>query len=267
MPQPLRSPTEPQGLSTLSGVDLLRVQQANALYAAAGRIVRHCIALQVRVSVENPLNSLAWLCDGMDDLFRLGLGVECVFDHCSHGGSRDKATLWWCSDNLFMPLAIRCTRDHRHASWQPAFRDGRWQYPTAEETAYPWLLCQRVAALLVDASPGLASSCQLVRPPEQIALERQPRYAKPLVSAFRGHDSWAIPLNDDGAIAGLLTSYPKGSRVLKRKLLPWGLVRVCVPSKFPVLDITKLSAKVPLIKGVLQGTGLLRQCRRCTPGR
>ena len=65
VPQPLRSPTEPQGLSTLAGVDLDRVQQANALCQAVGVIARHCIALGVRVSVENPLNSLAWLCDGM----------------------------------------------------------------------------------------------------------------------------------------------------------------------------------------------------------
>ena len=67
VPQPLRSPTEPQGLSTLAAVDLDRVQQANALYQTVGVIARHCIALGVRVSVENPLNSLAWLCDGMDD--------------------------------------------------------------------------------------------------------------------------------------------------------------------------------------------------------
>ena len=243
VPQPLRSPTEPQGLSTLSGVDLLRVQQANTLYAAVGNIARHCIALGVRVSVENPLNSLAWLCDGMDDLFRFGTGFECVFDHCSHGGERDKATLWWCSDALFMPLAIRCTRDHDHAPWRPVFQDGRWQFPTTEEAAYPWLLCQRIAALLAESSPGLAESCSLVRPPEQIALERQPRYAKPLVSAFCGHDSWAVPLNHDGAIAGILACYPKGSRVLKRKLVPWGLVRVCLPSKFLELDVESLQGK------------------------
>ena len=78
VPQPLRSPTEPQGLSTLTGVDLVRVQQANALYQAVGIIARHCIALGVRVSVENPLNSLAWLCDGLDDLFRLDAGLECL---------------------------------------------------------------------------------------------------------------------------------------------------------------------------------------------
>ena len=135
VPQPLRSPTEPQGLSTLTGVDLVRVQQANALYQAVGIIARHCIALGVRVSVENPLNSLAWLCDGLDDLFRLDVGSECVFDHCSHGASRDKATLWWCSDDTFMPLAIRCTKDHAHEPWRPVFRDGHWHYPTAEEAA------------------------------------------------------------------------------------------------------------------------------------
>ena len=233
----MRSPTEPQGLSTLAGVDLVRVQQANALYQAVGVIARHCIAL------GNPLNSLAWLCDGMDDLFRLGVGAECVFDHCSHGGSRDKATLWWCSDDTFMPLAIRCTKDHAHEPRQPVFRDGRWHYPTAEEAAYPWLLCQRIAALLLNASVGMTNCCPLVRPPEQIALERQPGYARPLVSAFRGHDAWAVPLNDNAAIAAVLASYPKGSKVLKRNLLPWGLVRVCVPTKFPLLDTTALAEK------------------------
>ena len=255
VPQPLRSPTEPQGLSTLAGVDLLRVQQANTLYRAVGAVVRHCIDLGVRVSVENPLNSLAWLCDGMDDLFRMSVGSECIFDHCSHGGSRDKATLWWCSDDTFMPLAIRCTKDHPHEPWQPIFRDGRWHYPTAQEAAYPWLLCQRIAALLLDASAGMTNCSPLVRPPEQIALERQPRYAKPLVSAFRGHDAWAVPLNDDSAIAAVLASYPKGSKVLKRKLLPWGLVRVCMPTKFPALDTTALEKKFesPKIFGMGRG--------------
>ena len=243
VPKPLRSTAEPQGLSTLVGVDLLRVQQANALYAAVGDIVRHCVALRVRVSVENPANSLAWLCDGMDDLFRMSLGTECIFDHCSHGGSRDKTTLWWCSDDTFLPLSIRCTKDHTHEPWQPVFRDGHWRYPTAEEAAYPWLLCQRIAALLLDASTGMVNCCPLVRPPEQVALERQPRYAKPLVSAFRGHDAWAVPLNNDLAINAVLACYPKGSKVLKRKLMPWGLVRVCVPTKFPLLNTTSLAEK------------------------
>ena len=266
VPQPLRSTTEPQGLSTLVGVDLLRVQQANALYEAVGVIVRHCIALGVRVSVENPLNSLAWLCDGMDDLFRLSVSTECIFDHCSHGGTRDKATFWWCSDDTFLPLAIRCTKDHAHEPWQPVFRDGRWHYPTAEEAAYPWLLCQRVAALLLDASTGVANCCPLVRPPEQVALERQPRYAKPLVSAFRGHDAWAVPLNDELAIAAVLACYPKGSKVLKRKLLPWGLVRVCVPTKFPLLDTAALAEKFGSFRMVWDTQSLSHDASQELPG-
>ena len=61
VPQPLRSTREPQGLSTLSGADLVRVQLANSLCRAVGRIVCHCLSLGVRVTVENPKNSLAWL--------------------------------------------------------------------------------------------------------------------------------------------------------------------------------------------------------------
>ena len=243
VPQPLRSTMEPQGLSTLQGLDLKRVQQANALYEACGVIARHCIALGVRVSVENPLNSLVWLCNGLDDLFRLGLGHECIFDHCAHGGSRDKATLLWCSNDVFLPLAIRSTKDHVHAPGKPVFRDNRWFFPTSEEAAYAWLLCQRIAALLLDVSTGLENSCPLVRPPEQIALSRQPRYAKALVSAFRGHDAWAIPFNHEQAIETILACYPKGSKLLKRKLVPWGLVRVCVPTKFPNLGTSALADK------------------------
>ena len=101
----------------------------------------------------------------------------------------------------------------------------------------------------------MTNCCPLVRPPEQIALERQPRYAKPLVSAFRGHDAWAVPFNDEVVIAAVLASYPKGSKLLKRKLLPWGLVRVCVPTKFPSLDTAALAKKFgsPRIFGIGQG--------------
>ena len=45
------------------------------------------------------------------------------------------------------------------------------------------------------------------------------------------------------AAVDVLASYPKGSKVLKRKLLPWRLVRVCVPFKFPLLDTTALAEK------------------------
>ena len=52
-----------------------------------------------------------------------------------------------------------------------------------------------------------------------------------------------MSLNDGAAIAAVLACYPKGSKVLRRKLLPWGLVRVCVSTKFLRLDATPLVEK------------------------
>ena len=74
---------EPQGIGGLSGTNLLRVQQANLLYAVVGKIAAWCFARRIRVSVENPLNCLAWLCDGLDDLLRIPDSCQVVFAHCA----------------------------------------------------------------------------------------------------------------------------------------------------------------------------------------
>ena len=233
VPQPLRSPREPQGLSTLSGTDLVRVQLANSLCRAVGRVVRHCLDLGVRVTVENPKNSLAWLCDGLDELFRLPQYYEILFHACVHGSDRNKSTLFWASDHLFSSLGVLCDGSHPHASWKPVWSDGGWRYPTAEEAAYPWLLCERIAHILAAEYPDLANTAYQVRLPDQVALQRQPRYAKPLVSAFAAHDTWAVVSQ---AADLLLKAYPKGAHVVRRKLVPWGVVRVCLPSMCPLLD-------------------------------
>ncbi|CAE7717482.1 unnamed protein product [Symbiodinium sp. CCMP2592] len=150
VPKPLRSLTEPQGLSTLTGADAERVMAANKLYRAVGRIVDLALQLHIFAAVENPLNSLFWLCDGLDHLCRRADSYQLIFDACMHGGDRDKTTLFWCSDSRYQSLALRCSRDHKHASWKPRFLDGRWQFPTAQEAAYPWLLCERMLYILAD---------------------------------------------------------------------------------------------------------------------
>ncbi|CAE7797960.1 unnamed protein product [Symbiodinium sp. CCMP2592] len=106
VPQPLRSTSEPQGLSTLTGADLERVQKANMLYRAVGQIADLARQLKIFVTVENPRNSLAWLCDGLDELFRSPHHTV-VYDACMHGGTRDKTTLLWCSADWFQ-LHIQC---------------------------------------------------------------------------------------------------------------------------------------------------------------
>ena len=151
VPKALRSTKEPQGLSTLQGTDRERANKANWLYQAAGRIVKRATNRRIRCSVENPLNSLAWLCDGMDDVLRIPDPHEIIFEHCMRGGDRDKSTRWWASDEVLLPLAIRCSKNHPHASWRPTVSKGRRvQFPTHEEAAYPALLCDRIASLLSE---------------------------------------------------------------------------------------------------------------------
>ncbi|CAE7450708.1 unnamed protein product, partial [Symbiodinium necroappetens] len=206
----------PMGLPALEGQDLLRVMAANTLYAAVGRIVDVATSFDIRVTVENPANSLAWLCDGMNELLYYPGASEVLFDHCMHGGTRDKCTRWWCSDHFFDSLALRCSKDHPHASWR---------LPT---------LCDRIASLLADAHPHVAA----LRPraATQVFLDKQLRYARPLVSNYAGYDTWAVPLPRDAWPDRIVLLYPKGSKVLRRKLVPWGRVRVCAESFCPSLD-------------------------------
>ena len=132
VPQPLRSPRDPTGLSTLSGTDLVRVQLANSFASLLG-------PRSSRVTVESPKNSLAWLCDGLDELFRQPRCFEVLFHACMHGSNRNKSTLFWASDQLFS-LGVLCDGSHPHASWKPVWKHGR-RYPTADEAAYPWQHC------------------------------------------------------------------------------------------------------------------------------
>ena len=60
LPPPARSAACPDGLRSLSGDLKLRVDKANTLYAAAGRIFAHCIRQGKMVSCENPGHSYFW---------------------------------------------------------------------------------------------------------------------------------------------------------------------------------------------------------------
>ncbi|CAE7426050.1 unnamed protein product [Symbiodinium sp. CCMP2456] len=116
----------------LESANIAWIHCANSLYRAVGAIADLALELRIFISIENPANSLAWLCDGLDHLFRCP-HHEVVFDACMHGGTRDKRALLWCSDDRFLPLALLCSRDHAH-----------------DEAAYPHLLCERMAYIVAD---------------------------------------------------------------------------------------------------------------------
>ena len=74
-------------------------------------------------------------------------GYDVIFDSCCHGGARKKNTRFWCTADWFTGLAATCPgpNAHFHKSWTPTVVDNAVQYPTAEEAAYPKLLCHRLA--------------------------------------------------------------------------------------------------------------------------
>lgn len=100
------------------------------------------------------------------------------------GGDRDKSTLWWCSDNTFQSFNLMCTGDHTHKSWEPTISATGLHYPTAEEAAYPMLLCERVAHLM-NTSAAL-HHVHIGFPPRGHKL-------KPLVSEFSEYRTWIFP--------------------------------------------------------------------------
>ena len=51
----------------------------------------------------------------------------------------------------FDKLEIYCDKQHDHAPWHPTVVDGRVDFPTHAEAAYPDILCNRIASMLKHA--------------------------------------------------------------------------------------------------------------------
>ena len=187
LPPPTRSDACPDGLPSLSGDLKLRVDKANTLYAAAGRIFAHCIRQGKMVSCENPGRSYFWD-TSMWCAAVAGLSFhETWFHNCQHGGGRAKLTRLAHNVPLLTELALLCpgeSAEHRHEPWTRAAR----HFATSEEKVYPRLLCQRVADVILRASASLG-------------------YAAQPLSLAPGS---ALPLHEAQAVAGL---QPAGRRL------------------------------------------------------
>eukprot|EP00435_Cladocopium_sp_Y103_P063984 s44_g25.t1 len=148
IPKPLRSKTKPMGLDGLEGVDKLRTELANQVYTATAEIAQLCIALDILCSIENPQNSLFWDFPDIVAMLTVFPGFHVTFDSCMHGGARKKNTGWWATKPVYAELALLCDESHTHAQWNPTPVGGALKFPTAEEAAYPVMLCKRVAGIL-----------------------------------------------------------------------------------------------------------------------
>ena len=100
-------------------------------------------------------------------------------------------------------------------------------FVTADEAAYPLLLCQRVVDALLElcfpdvAPPSPVSAVPFAGKNTRIALGIQPRGKAlgPLVSEFSHQIAFVCAASKQAASLPFLQSLPKGSKILRRRLL------------------------------------------------
>ena len=236
-PVPLRTDAQPDGKDGLSKTDKLKTELANQLYDAIATLVLFVHSLGVCVVVENPKNSLYWATSFSRRYLDTVLGFWTDFHNCCHGGTRDKLTRFWCNKQWMAPLQIFCDNSHAHESWRPRVRDGQLVFPTAQEAAYPWLLCTRIMNVVIKEAEALGS-VQLHTLAQQMGqadftkMNRYifgalPRSAKirPLVHEF-ALTTWVMTPAQHNDYAGeVLNKFIKGAKIISRTLWKWGRFR------------------------------------------
>ena len=138
--------------------------------------------------------------------------------------------------NWFAELAVRCDDGHPHLPWKPRITATGLKYPTAEEAAYPILLCERVASTVRDKLLELGAVIihDLAQQVEQstaslhrFLLEILPRrkWYKPLVSEYGQYCKFACLLDEPDVQMQLAASFGKGCKVVGRRIAEWGKIR------------------------------------------
>ena len=140
-PKPLRSHAYPRGLPHLSGVDLLKVQKANAIYSNVYLCLMAALSRGVGVIIENPRNSYLWEIPEFSGLVHLGL-FDVDFEHCRWSPDEDCRPKWTrLRTNIphLKQLSGKCNLPHKHLGWG-ILPNGT--FATAGESEYPMGMCR-----------------------------------------------------------------------------------------------------------------------------
>ena len=178
-PPPLRSMEFPDGLPSLSGLDALRVSQANELYRVTALIYTICCRKGILCMIENPRRSHFW---ATKDIAALGgeysLYASC--HRCMMGSKRRKATLLLANFPRVCLLRLLCDGGHEHEPWGKIGQ----KFATASETAYPPLMCALIAqafhkellqAGVLPDSHSLHESAPSLARAASVAVGKQPK--------------------------------------------------------------------------------------------
>ena len=152
--EPLRSSSQPLGISGLQGVDASRVAAANRLYAVTLCIMVILVIRNSAVSVENPRNSYFWQI--MDLFARQHSWVQAIWDSlvcnihqsCMYGSQFDKWTTIRATDGLYNDICKECDGSHTHESWRPSMKQSKAHFPTTSQAEYPKELCNEMSRCL-----------------------------------------------------------------------------------------------------------------------
>ena len=178
-PVPLRSEEFPAGLPNLSGENLARVKSANQVYNFIAAFMEECHAMGVAWSVENPKRSYMWLMPSFVRLIAMTGAHFVVYAACMQGGTRDKQSAWLTCSPQLDALEVQCdqTHDHEEWTWSPEKK-----FSTAEEAAYPRLLCNSAAQCVVN----IAISKGHPRPPQALSEVLHSDKTPGMAKAFAG---------------------------------------------------------------------------------
>ena len=157
-PPPLRSDAHPQGLPNLSPVDQARVDKANAVYLFCSEVAEYCTQQGILWFVENPENSIMWQLPIFKVLLVHPVVFDVCYDACMFGGIRKKSQRLRTNIVNLSTMALRCDNSHDHAPWRSQ-EHGLLKYHTADEAEYPYLFCEKLAAVTIVP---LASTCSKV---------------------------------------------------------------------------------------------------------
>ena len=239
VPGPLRSTARPDGLDNLSGANKARTEKANVLYEVVHELCYLAHQLHVAFTIENPWGSYFWITSPMKQLQSDVTIFEVRFHSCCHGGERDKGTMFWTNVQWFNPLALLCDGSHPHKPWTTVAHNKRLTFDTASEAAYPFVLVQRMAAIVkqtvlragaVDALDLQTQSDKPHHSLHRVVMGAFPRgkRLKPLLADFGECRIVLCAAQNTQPLDKHLESMPKGTAIVRRHIVEKGEVeRAC----------------------------------------
>ena len=152
--EPLRSATQPLGVSGLAHLDSKRVAAANRLYALTLCVLCILVSRGASVSVENPRNSYFWIIMQMWSKQHPWMKhiweslKDNISQACMYGSKLDKWTTIKATSQLYDAICRTCDKSHTHESWKPSMGPNGPKFPTTAQSEYPIELCNEMANCL-----------------------------------------------------------------------------------------------------------------------